>query len=271
MKRYWIPTFAFGCGLLVAMSTTPVAAVDVRVTIRNLTPAGSVALSPFTLAAHDGAFDAFNSGSSASLGVENVAELGNGTAYGSEATTAQASAVVATAIATQGGFGPGIFRPGAAGSVVLSLDPALHRYLSYGSMVVPSNDSFLGNDSPTAVQLFDASGSFVATDITLTGDRIWDAGTEVNQLLGTAYVVGQDAMLGDAEGGVVHLVDLATQFSAYLGSSTPAGEMFSVVPAPTAPVASFSFEVVPEPAAITLISLGALGLIGLFGKRRIRR
>ncbi|MGE3240246.1 MAG: spondin domain-containing protein [Pirellulales bacterium] len=271
MKRNWTLILAVVCSLLTIASASPVAAVDVRVTIRNLSPAGSVALSPFTLAAHDGSFDGFNSGSAASLGVENVAELGDGSAYGTEATSAQASAIVATAIATQGGFGPGIFRPGASGSIVLSLDPALHRYLSYGSMVVPSNDSFLGNDSPTAVELFDAGGNFVATDFTLTGERIWDAGTEVNQLLGAAYVAGQDATLGDAEGGVVHLANLATQFAAYLGSSTPAGETFSVVPGATSPVASFSFTVVPEPATAALASLGALGLIGVVSKRRLRR
>lgn len=259
-----------GVMLTIAVASSALA-VDVRVTIRNLSPDGSVALSPFTLAAHDGSFDAFDSGSAASAGVEDVAELGDGTNYKSEAMTAQATAVLATAIATQGGFGPGIYRPGASGSIVLSLDPMLNRYLSYGSMVVPSNDSFLGNDSPTAVELFDAGGNFVASDFTLTGDDIWDAGTEVNQLKGAAYVVGQDAMDGDPEGGTVHSVNLATQFSAYLGSSTPAGETFSVVPSPTSPVASISFSVVPEPASVTLASLGVLGLVGIWHRRQPRR
>jgi hypothetical protein len=257
--------------MLTVVAASSALAVDVRVTIRNLSPDSSVALSPFTLAAHDGTFDAFDAASLASAGVEDVAELGAGTNYGAEATAAQATAVVATAIATQGGFGPGIFRPGASGSIVLSLDPTLNRYLSYGSMVVPSNDSFLGNDSPTAVELFDAGGTFVASNFTITGDRIWDAGTEVNQLLGSAYVVGQDATMGDAEGGTVHLANLATQFAAYLGSSTPAGETFSVVPSPTAAVASFSFSVVPEPASLALAGLGALGFVGICFKRQLRR
>ncbi len=257
--------------MLTVAAASSALAVNVRVTIRNLSPDGSVALSPFTLAAHDGSFDAFDASSMASAGVENVAELGDGTDYKSEAMTAQATAVLATAIATQGGFGPGIFPPGASGSIVLSLDPAMNRYLSYGSMVVPSNDSFLGNDSPTAVELFDAGGNFVASDFTLTGSNIWDAGTEVNQLFGAAYVVGQDATLGDPENGVVHLANLATQFAPYLGSATPIGNTFSVVPSPTPAVASFSFAVVPEPASITLVGLGALGLIGICFKRQLRR
>jgi len=138
-------------GLPLALAATLVStalAVDVRVTIRNLSPDSSVALSPFTLAAHNGSFDAFDVSSAARAGIEDVAELGDGANLSAEATAAPASAAIATAIATQGGFGPGIFRPGASGSIVLSLDPAMHRYLSYGSMVVPSNDAFLGNDSP---------------------------------------------------------------------------------------------------------------------------
>ena len=48
----------------------------------------------------------------------------------------------------QGGFGPGIFRPGASSWIDLDLDPSIHRYLTFGSMVVPSNDAFIGNNSP---------------------------------------------------------------------------------------------------------------------------
>jgi len=262
MKKYGRMLVGF-CFVSVAFAASAAMAVEVRVTIRNLSVDGSVALSPFTLAAHDGSFDAFNSGAAASAGIEDVAELGDGMNLAAEATAAQASAVIATAIATQGGFGPGIFRPGASGSVVLSLDPALHRYLTYGSMVVPSNDAFLGNDSPTVVELFDAGGNFVASDFTLTGDRIWDAGTEVNQLLGAAYVVGQDAGDGTDENGMIHLAPLATQFAPYLNMMTPAGETFTIAPGAATPVASFSFEVVPEPASVALFGLGALGLIGL--------
>lgn len=256
-----VPLVGLCAACLAALMASQAFAVDVRVTIENLSAADSVALSPFTLAAHDGTFDAFDSGSTASAGVEDVAELGDGTNLISEVSTAQPSAVTDTLIATSGGFGPGIFPPGASGSIVLSLDPAMHRYLSYGSMVVPSNDAFLGNDSPTAVELFDAGGNFVATDFTLTGSAIWDAGTETNQTTGAAYIVGEDATLGTDEGGTIQAVNLATQFTPYLGSTTPLLETFSTVPGAGTAFVSFSFERVPEPSSATLACLALGGLI----------
>lgn len=258
VRALLISSCAACIGVLLA---SPALAVDIRVTIRNLSADDSVALSPFFVAAHDGTFDAFDSGSAASLGVEDIAELGDATNLLAAINSAQPSAVATTAIATSGGFGPGIFPPGASGSIILSLDPAMHRYFSYGSMVVPSNDSFLGNDSPTAVELFDAMGNFVATDFTLNGSAIWDSGTEVNQLTGAAYIVGEDATMGTDEGGVVHSVDLATQFSAYIGGTTPLGEIFSTAPGAGTGVASFSFEVVPEPSSVALATTALCGLV----------
>jgi hypothetical protein len=253
--------------LLALLTAAPAAmATQVQVSIKNLALDQGVALSPFTLIAHDGSFDAFDSGlSAAGTGIENVAEGGNGTLLISEATTAQASAVTDTLIATSGGFGPGIFLPGASGSATLSLDPTANRYLTYGAMVVPSNDAFLGNDDPTAVELFDGAGNFSALDFILYGSDIWDAGTEVNQLFGAAYVVGQNGALGDDEGGVVHK-DLAL-FNIFNGQAIPSGGDFTQIPASRTPIASVSFKVVPEPSTILLLAFGLLGFTGL-GRRR---
>jgi hypothetical protein len=250
-----------------ALLAAQAVAVEVRVTIENLAPENSVALSPFLVAGQDGTVDTFDVGAAASAGIEDVAELGNGDNLTAEITSAQGTAAIQTVKAIEGGFGPGIFRPGAKGWKVLSLDPTMHRYLTYGAMVVPSNDAFLGNDSPTAVELFDAMGNFVATDFTLTGEDIWDAGTEVNQLFGAAYVDGQNAGEGTPEGGVVHSPDLAALFSTYEGSMTPAEDTFSVLPMADTPIASFSFEVVPEPSTLTLVVLGVISVMA-FGRRR---
>ena len=169
---------------LMMMAASPARAVDVRVTVTNLGPADGIAFSPVVVAAHNGTVDLFDNGSAASTGVENVAEMGNGTDLMGEITTMQGSADTELAIANMGGFGPGIHVPGSSGALVLSLDPTDNRYFSFLSMVVPSNDAFVGNDDPLAHELFDAGGNFVGQDFTLMGSDIWDAGTEINGLTG---------------------------------------------------------------------------------------
>lgn len=263
MSRRLIPAFVAGA-VVVGFSGLNVAhAVQVQVTIENLAPAGGVALSPFFLAAHDGTFDAFDAGAAASAATQNVAEFGNGGPQIAAFNSAYPAGVATTLVATTNAFGPGIFLPGGAGSVVLTLDPSLNRYLSFGAMVVPSNDFFLGNDSPTAVQLFDAGGNFVASTLTLTGTNIWDAGTEVNAPFGAAFTVGQDATDHVAEGG---LITPGGDFTPYAGAATAAGYSFTSAPAAGSPVARISFAVVPEPATFATAAL--LALPAFLGRRR---
>ncbi len=259
-RTSWLWSIAVGLGLLVTSSAS---AVDVRVTISNPSPNDGFAVSRFFLGAHDGTYDFFDNGGVANLGTENIAELGVRADLISDITTAQPTAVGTEATANGGG----VFLPGTWGSTVLSLDPSLHRYLSYAAMVVPSNDAFVGNDAPTAVELFDAGGNFVATTLTLTGSDIWDAGTEVNQPFGAAFLDGEDAMLGTDENGVVH-ADLANQFTPYAGLTTALGESFSYIPGVDTTVATLTFEVVPEPSTLALAGLALCGVVMATRRRR---
>lgn len=248
------------CALLT--TTSAASAVDVRVTIENLAASDSVAFSPVVVAAHDGSVDLFDTGAMASAGVEDVAELGGVNMIQDEIAAMQADAVHAPTFATMGGFGPGIFVPGSSGFVDLSLDTTANRYFSFISMAVPSNDSFVGNGDPLGIELFDASGEFVAQNFTLTGADIYDAGTELNGLTGALYAVGQDGSLSPAENGTVHAAsDLGAQFDVFVGESTPPGVVFNSVPMSDTPLLSFSFEVIPEPASVMLL-LGSV-LLGL--------
>lgn len=253
---------AAGAALTSASHLVNADVVQVRVTIENLAFANGVTLSPVTLAAHNGLFDAFNVSTAAGLGTQRVAEAGNGASFIEEATAAFPGVVTGVAVATTNGFGPGLYLPGGSGSIVLTLDSATHRFLSYGAMVVPSNDYFLGNDDPTAVRLFDDFGNFVAQSFTLTGSRIWGAGTEVNQLFGAAFVVGSDIDDHTDENG---LVTFGADFSTYAGQTTPAGYVFSSLPTADSEIARLSFQVVPAPGAAF-----SLGLIGLVTVRRRR-
>jgi hypothetical protein len=246
-------TLGIGLAAVLAASSAHAQEVKLLVTVESLTPANGAALSPFTFGFHNGSFDAFNPGSAASPGVENVAELGDGAAYIGELKAAHPAAVGGMLIATENAFGPGIFLPGGSGSFEFTLDSSLHRFMSFGSMVVPSNDRFVGNAAP--IELFDAGGNFVGQTLTLLGANIWDSGTEVDAHFGAAFIVGQDAMLGTPQGGVIALDN---DFGVYAGAATPAGYTFSALPADGDGVAQITFTVVPAPGAAALLGLGAM-------------
>ena len=76
----------------------------------------------------------------------------------------------------------GVQLPGETASTtfILNVDPNQNRFFSYAGMIFPTNDGFIGNDTPQAIELFDAAGNFVGADFIVYGRDVWDAGTEVN-------------------------------------------------------------------------------------------
>ncbi len=150
----------------------------ITVTVTSLQPADGAVLTPVFLAVQDGIYDMFNTGSLASPSVEEVAEDGS---TGNRITAALNSGGVSEAVATDGPL-----MPGQSLSVTFTVDPEdpLTQYLSFMSMVIPSNDAFIGNDDPQAIDLFDASGELIvyqgSSAVIISGDQVWDAGTEVN-------------------------------------------------------------------------------------------
>ncbi|MCI0536416.1 MAG: spondin domain-containing protein, partial [Verrucomicrobiales bacterium] len=81
----------------------------------------------------------------------------------------------------------------------------LDRFFTYASMVIPSNDAFIGNGNPQGRPVFDAAGNFVGGSWIVTSDQVKDAGTEVNDELpvNTAFFGQTTANTGTAEGGTV--------------------------------------------------------------------
>ncbi|MEM7678882.1 MAG: spondin domain-containing protein, partial [Myxococcota bacterium] len=55
-----------------------------------------------------------------------------------------------------------------------------HRYFSYASMILPSNDFCISNGNPQRHLIFDENGRFVGQDFFVAGAEVLDAGTEVN-------------------------------------------------------------------------------------------
>ena len=246
---------SFGVG------TASAAVVQLEVTVTNRAHANGVAVSPVTVAFHDGSYSAFSSGAAASVGVQNIAESGNGAPYRTAFAASNPLGVSGVVTATSGGFGPGIFLPGATGSQTFTLDTAANSYFNFGAMVVPSNDRFIGNGN--GVRLFDGAGVLQISTLTLHGSDVWDAGTEVDGPFGAAFLAGQSGGDHVAQNGVI---GLNRDFSAYAGLTTAAGYAFDSALGASDSVAEISFRVVPAPGASA-----AIGLAGVFTARRRRR
>lgn len=89
-------------------------------------------------------------------------------------------------------------------TVTLEGTPEENRYFSFASMLFPTNDGFIGNEDPQAIEIFDEDGNFIGADFTVTGEDTWDGGTEVNDelpesLLYTFEVFGA----GEDENGTI--------------------------------------------------------------------
>ena len=126
-------------------------------------------------------------------------------------------------------------------------------------MVIPSNDLFIGNDSPTQYQLFDTDGNLLITEITQDASEIWDANSEVAIPANGAFVVGGNNDARVEEGGTVAF-DFS-ELSVFNGVDTPAGYTFSTNLTTSSPIYRISFEVVPEPASASVLAVAGLTLL----------
>ncbi|MEO8427099.1 MAG: spondin domain-containing protein [Verrucomicrobiota bacterium] len=174
--------------------------VEVIVTVENLAPTNGNYLTPMWMGFHNGGFDLYNIGSAATPGLESVAEDGAAAALSGEFTASSAGSM-------QGVTTGGPIAPGQRRSLRFSLDATApeDRYFSYAAMVIPSNDAFIGNESPQAYSVFDAAGNFVGGSWIVSGSQVNDAGTEVNDELpaNTAFFGQTTANTGVTEGGTV--------------------------------------------------------------------
>lgn len=233
------------------------AVVDVTVIVQNLVPANGISFAPLHLGFHGGSFDAFNLGGVATEPIISVAEGGAGGAW-------QAAFAAADPTATRGTVG-GLLLPGASSSLTLRVDTTLNPMFSFAGMVVPSNDFFIGNDSPGEYRLFDAAGALAIPSITVRANDIWDAGSEVFDPAAAAFVGNND--LRTAQNSVVafNFAELA----AFNGLVTGAGYTFNSSLAASSEVYRISFEVspVPEPGSLAMLTAGLLG-IGWLARRR---
>ena len=258
-RSFRLPSGVVALATLALAATAHAAPVQVTVTIENLAPANSIAFAPLHLGFHQGVFDAFNAGQAADAGIVSVAEGGSGTVW-------QADFAAAEPNATRGVIG-GALLPGQSRSAVFTVDPSLNRYFSFASMVIPSNDYFIGNDSPTEHGLFDANGQLQVNAINLKAGDIWNAGSEAFSVAGAAFLVNGNNDLRTDENGVVGL--RFAPLSGFNGETTAAGYVFDSQLSASTSIYRIGFAVaaVPEPQAYVLMVAALLTLAGL-GRRR---
>lgn len=246
-------------------------AFQVRVTFTNLAPDNGVELSPAWVGFHDGDFTSYTDGSAASATLERLAEDGN--------PGPVSAAFAAAGYSTQGVIlgtqpGPGavptpIFQSGETSSMVFDLDPtnANSRYISLLSMVVPSNDAFIGNANARQFQLFDAQGHFFGLNYTFTGGQVRDAGTEVNDEIpmNTARLGQTTPNTGTTENGVVRphagYISGGNILTAFKGADfTQPGYNVARLEVTAVPA-------VPEPGSVTML-LAGMAALGFLVKRK---
>ena len=270
--------------VMAALLAVPANASTLRITISNDASSAGFALTPVYAAFHNGDFDSYNVGEAASPGLEQLAEVGNFGPVRDERIAATTGNGNPSTGAVFSSFTPGGDRRPLFGGESATVDVEItnrstQRFFSFLSMVIPTNDLFIGNGNPLAFELFDDLGNFTGDrTITVTGAAIRDAGTEVNdRTTGVAFAAGQDGAAGATEGGVV-IENGYAELIRYVGLDTVAG--FTIdpnlkntlldTPANEFAVATITISevaAIPLPAGGFLL-LSALGIGGLLARRK---
>lgn len=250
--------FLLLAGFLAAVLSSQVGAANLDVTVRveNLAPTNSISFAPTHVGFHAGIFDAFDIGSAPMSPIISIAEGGSGSDWFPAFAAADPTAVLGTVVANGGPAVP-------AGNVggltnvaenTFRVNTDVNRFFTFANMVVPSNDLFLGNDA--AIELFDASGNLLQTEINQFGSSIWNAGSEQAIAANAAFLLVGDNGLRVDENGVVEFS--FSELDAYNGLVTAAGYTFdsTLISDPT-PIfrISFSVRAVPEPSSALVCAM----------------
>jgi hypothetical protein len=285
-----------------------VSAKTLSISFTNNASGGDIFFTPIFTAVHTGSFDTFDTDATASAALEALAEDGDvgglvadANAFDAVAGQSARAGVIFGTDGASGAFnggmsGPPLLEPGETSSVEVDVNGIAGfgpGYLSFLSMILPSNDFFIGNDNPLGLQIFDSNGVFLDTgkgyiEIDVLYNAVYDAGTELNAdgsdgiLENSPFAVGSaqgpgTANVGPDENGVVRNVAATAglNLSNLIGAQTPGG-FIGAVPSGAAGnnvLGQFRIALVqdvapiPLPAAAPLL-LAALGGLTLLGRRR---
>jgi hypothetical protein len=243
---------------LAALAATAIApsalagTAQLRITVENLAPENSVAMAPLRVGFHDGTFDVFNDGETATAPIISIAEGGSGAdwfpAFAAQQPNGDSGSVFPNPA--------GPLLPGATGVLDITVDSSINQYFTFAAMVVPSNDSFIGNDSGTQYRVFDDLGNFIPTVIEQRGRDIWDAGSEVDGAFGAAFLQGSVNDDRIPDDGVVEF-DFQ-DLSIFNGLTTAAGYTFDSQLTADGVFYRITIEQIPAPGAFAALGMGGL-------------
>jgi len=234
--------------------------VELRVTVQNLAPANSVSFAALRLGFHNGTFDSFNNGQASGMPAISIAEGGTGNLWFPAFAAAEPNATLGSVVRPAGGS----LRPGESAFSDFLVDPSINRFFTFGSMVVPSNDHWIGNDNPMQYMLFNAMGQLNITSISQFGRQVWDNGSETEDPANAAFLVGSVNANRTPQNGVVSFN--FDRLDAFNGLTTTAGYVFQRQFGANDEIYRISFAVVPAPGTAAMLGMG-----GLLAARRRRR
>lgn len=211
---------------LIALSNVA-QATQINVEVSNLFAEGGLALTPVWTGFHDGTFNSFDLNAPASSALQALAEEGD--ISGIRSQFAMESDGVDGAVFGPEGFpGAPVIEPGEITSALFDINSVDSGYFSFLSMLIPTNDAFIGNQNPDQYSLYDTLGNFVGLDIVIIGSQVWDAGTELNTGFGSPFLVtpdGETRTRIDENGTIGQHVglDVVAGGLSIIGGTTPAG------------------------------------------------
>lgn len=239
------------------------AIVNVQVTVENLVAPNGVSFAPLRVGFHQGIFDAFNLGQVATAPIISVAEGGSGNAWFPAFAAADPTATLGTVVPNPAGP----LTPGASGTASFMVDTDLNPFFTFAAMVVPSNDFFIGNDSPTRHRLFDAAGNLLITNILQRARDVWDAGSEIFDPAAAAFVGNNDLRANQNSVVAFNFAELA----AFNGLTTAAGYTFNSGLTADTSIYRISFALAPAPVPLPggmPLLLGGIASLAVWSRRK---